>query len=60
MKKNRTTTATLHGTTSREQLNELMEALALIIARRQMRRRWPPGGYRYLPGSDASAGVDFT
>jgi len=27
-------------------LNDLMEAIALIIARRQMKRRWPPSGQR--------------
>jgi hypothetical protein len=59
VKKNRTTTATLHGASSRDQLNEFMEAVALIIARRQMKRRWPPSEYRYLPGSHAPAGVDF-
>jgi hypothetical protein len=60
VKKNRTTTAALHGTSSRDTLNELMEAVALIIARRQMKRRWPPSGYRYLPGSHVPAGVDFS
>lgn len=60
MKRNRTTTATLHGTDTRQQLNELMEAIALMIARRQMKRWWPPSGYRYLPASDAPGAVDFT
>ena len=46
MKTNTARTAGLHGTDNRQQLNELMEAVALIIARRQMRLRWPPGGYR--------------
>jgi hypothetical protein len=46
VKRNRTMTATLHGTDNRQQLNDLMEAIALIIARRQMKRRWPPSGQR--------------
>jgi len=46
VKKNRTTTATLHDTANRQQLNELMEAVALIIARRQMKLRWAPMGHR--------------
>jgi hypothetical protein len=59
VKRNRTMSATLHGTSSRKQLNELMEAIALIIARRQMKRRWPPSGYRHLSASDAPAAGDF-
>lgn len=46
MKRNHTTPATLPGMASRQQLNTLMEAMALIIARRQMKRRWPPAGHR--------------
>ncbi len=30
----------------RERLNQLMEAIALIIARRQMKSHWAPSGVR--------------
>ena len=33
----------------RERLNQLMEAIALIIARRQMKSRWAPTAQRALP-----------
>ena len=34
------------STPDRERLNALMEALALIIARRQMKHHWAPAGHR--------------
>jgi hypothetical protein len=47
MKKNRSDKTSDTG--SREQLNTLMEAVALIIARRQMKRRWSSGRRASLP-----------
>ncbi len=37
------------GTVGREQLNRLMDAVALIIVRRQMRRYWATGHRATLP-----------
>jgi hypothetical protein len=34
---------------TRERLNSLMEAMALIIARRQMKRHWAAGHRAHLP-----------
>jgi hypothetical protein len=34
------------GSEDRERLNVLMEAIALIIARRQMKSHWAPAGHR--------------
>jgi hypothetical protein len=34
------------GSANRDRLNLLMEALALIIARRQMRSHWAPSSHR--------------
>lgn len=42
MKRNPTTT-TRRITSKREQLNALMEAVALVLARRQMKRHWGAG-----------------
>jgi hypothetical protein len=46
MKKNRTTPPKLPGMPPRQQVNTLMEALALIIARRQMKLHWAPSDHR--------------
>lgn len=39
----RTPTSALRVATKREQLNILMEAVALLIARRQMKKHWGTG-----------------
>lgn len=47
MKKN--ASQSLSGRVSRERLNQLMDAMALIIARRQMRGYWPKSHHRARP-----------